>query len=231
MSKKKLQRFDEMKTFSNVHQPPFMEVFQKDHHLKGKWKSGYFENRNPLVLELGCGKGEYTTGLARIFADRNYIGIDIKGSRIWKGARAALQENLGNVAFIRTYIETINSFFEPGEVDEIWLTFPDPQLKKKNKRLTAPRFLNRYRQFLKDGGLVHLKTDNPLLYQYTMKVAGFNKLTLQAATDDLYHSDLKDRVPDIKTFYEQQFLDQGMKINYLCFKLPNEKNILEPPDE
>jgi tRNA (guanine-N7-)-methyltransferase len=230
MTKKKLQRFAEMETFSNVIQPEFDEVFGKDYKLKGQWNSQQFHNENPVVLELGCGKGEYTVGLARRFPKKNFIGVDIKGSRIWRGARTALLENLGNAMFLRTHIELINSFFGPAEVDEIWITFPDPQLKKKRKRLTSSRFLNNYTRFLKDNGMIHLKTDNTVLYRYTLDLALINGLRIRFQTDDLYNSGLSNELLDIKTFYEGQFLDKGMKINYLCFELPHDKTIEEPAD-
>ncbi len=230
MGKKKLQRFAEMETFSNVIQPSFQEVFNKNYHTKGNWKKDQFGNSNPLVLELGCGKGEYTTGLAKRFPDKNFIGVDIKGSRIWKGASTALRENLGNVRFLRTHIELISSFFDHHEVDEIWITFPDPQLKKKRKRLTSPRFLSSYAQFLKNNGLIHLKTDNDILYNYTRELAITNGFNIRISTGDLYRSGINDDILDIKTFYEQQFLAMGMRINYLCFELPHEKKIAEPPE-
>jgi len=231
MVKKKLQRFADMETFSNVVQPAFDEVFGKDYLLKGNWNRKFFKNDNPIVLELGCGKGEYTTGLARRFPKKNFIGIDIKGSRMWKGARTALAEHLDNVAFLRTHIEMISSFFGPEEIDEIWITFPDPQLKKKRKRLTSPRFLNTYGAFLKKGGLVHLKTDSIVLYEYTIGLARLNQLPLKINTKDLYHSGLDSDILGIQTFYERQFLDKGMKITYLCFELLNGKKIEEPAEE
>jgi tRNA (guanine-N7-)-methyltransferase len=181
-------------------------------------------------LELGCGKGEYTTGLAKRFPEKNFIGVDIKGSRMWRGARTALKENLTNVRFLRTHIELVNSFFGPDEVDEIWITFPDPQLKKKRKRLTSPRFLMNYSRFLRNNGLIHLKTDNTVLFRYTLELAKTNGFIIRVQTSDLYHSGLTDDILDIKTFYEQQFLARGMNINYLCFELPNEKTIIEPPE-
>jgi tRNA (guanine-N7-)-methyltransferase len=228
--KKKLQRFAEMETFSNVIQPEFEEVFGKDYTLKGLWNSHWFCNGNPVVLELGCGKGEYTVGLARQFPEKNFIGVDIKGSRMWRGAHTALLENLGNTMFLRTHIELINSFFGPAEVDEIWITFPDPQLKKKRKRLTSSRFLNNYTRFLKDNGMIHLKTDNTVLYRYTLDLAMINGFRIRFQTDDLYNSGFSNKLPDIKTFYECQFLEKGMKINYLCFELPHDKAIEEPAD-
>jgi tRNA (guanine-N7-)-methyltransferase len=228
MSKKKLQRFAEMDTFTNVLQPRFDEVFGKDHERKGNWKHGYFGNDNPLILELGCGKGEYTLELANRHAEKNYVGVDIKGARIWKGARRAFHDGMKNVAFVRSRIELISSFFGHSEVDEIWLTFPDPQLKKERKRLTSPRFLNLYRMFLRHNGCIHLKTDSAMLYQYTLDVVTFNGCRILSHTNDLYHSGNQDEILAIRTFYEQQFLDQGMKIHYLCFELSSEKDILEP---
>jgi tRNA (guanine-N7-)-methyltransferase len=229
--KKKQQRFAEMETFENVIQPEFDEVFGKDYKLKGQWHSQRFHNDHPVILELGCGKGEYTVGLARRFPEKNFIGVDVKGSRMWRGARTALQENLTNVVFLRTRIELINSFFGPGEVDEIWVTFPDPQLKKRKKRLTSSRFLLNYSRFLKNNGKINLKTDNTVLYSYTLDLAQVNNFRIITQTDDLYHSGLNNELLEIRTFYEQQFLDQGMKINYLCFELPHEKTIEEPPEE
>jgi tRNA (guanine-N7-)-methyltransferase len=228
MPKKKLQRFAEMETFANVIQPDFDEVFGKDYPLKGRWKRERFRNNHPLILELGCGKGEYTTGLARLYPEKNFIGVDIKGSRIWRGALTALGQKLDNVVFLRTRIELIGSFFGPGEVDEIWLTFPDPQLKKKRKRLTSSGFLNRYRRFTGPDSLIHLKTDNAVLYEYTRDLARQNGLVICVQTGDLYGSGLDRELPDIKTFYERQFLSQGMPIHYLSFVLPNEKVIEEP---
>ena len=218
-----------MKTFDNVFQPSFEQVFQKDFKLKGQWASRYFRNENPIILELGCGKGEYTIGLAEHFPDINFIGIDIKGARIWTGAKKAYLEKIPNVAFIRNRIEFVNSFFSPAEVDEIWLTFPDPQLKKRRnkKRLTAARFLNLYRGFLKDRGIIHLKTDNPILYEYTLELARLNKLSIEFATNNLYGSEYPELVHGIKTFYEKPFIEQGLKIHYLQFRLPSGKNIME----
>jgi tRNA (guanine-N7-)-methyltransferase len=229
--KKKLQRFAEMETFSNVIQPEFDEIFRKDFRLKGLWNHQRFCNENALVLELGCGKGEYTVGLAKQFPEKNFIGVDIKGSRMWRGARTALQENLGNAIFLRTHIELINSFFGTEEVDEIWITFPDPQLKKKRKRLTSSGFLNSYTRFLKNNGMIHLKTDNTVLYEYTRDLAIINGFKIRFQTDNLYNSGFNNDILNIKTFYERQFLDQGMKINYLCFELPHDKTIEEPVEE
>ncbi len=230
MGKGKISKFEEMKTFRNVFQPSLDEVFGRDFHLKNKWAAEHFGNHHPLILELGCGKGEYTLGLAGIFPGMNFIGVDIKGARIWSGARKAEQENMPNVAFIRTRIEFINSFFGRDEVDEIWLTFPDPQAKKRRnkKRLTAAGFLNLYRGFLKDGGLMHLKTDNGLLYQYTLDLVKANELPLIVATDDLYGSQHADMVYGIRTFYEEQYNEEERNIHYLQFRLPSDKIIVEP---
>ncbi len=230
MAKKKLERFAEMETFPNVIQPSFGEVFGRDYHLKGAWNGRVFGNNNPIVLELGCGKGEYTTGLARKFPGKNFIGVDIKGSRIWRGASTALSEHLDNVFFLRTHIEMIQSFFGKDEVDEIWMTFPDPQLKKIRKRLTSPRFLNSYAGFLKPGGMIHLKTDSRELYDYTQEVARYNNLTIICESRDLYHSGLNSDILEIRTFYEQQFIEQGLRIHYLCFALSHGKEIEEPEE-
>lgn len=229
--KRKLERFAEMDTFPHVIQPAFDEVFRKEHPLKGKWKNLFFKNNNPITLELGCGKGEYTVGMARMFPQRNYIGIDIKGARIWKGAKTSFIENIPNIGFLRTRIEFIHSFFAQGEVDEIWLTFPDPQKEKKRKRLTSGRFLNLYRQFLIDNGIIHLKTDNDLLFRYTLDLLKYNQLEIIEYTDNLYASEIINPVLSIKTFYEQQFLAMNLTIKYLCFKLPYGKKIEEIPDK
>ena len=229
MGKNKLKKFNELNHFDRVYQPLLKEVIDKDYTLKGRWNSEVFKNDNPIVLELGCGKGEYTVGLALLNQNRNYIGIDIKGARIWKGAKTANESELKNVAFLRTRIELIQSFFQPGEVDEIWITFPDPQLKKRRnkKRLSGKTFLNLYRNLLKDNGLIHLKTDNDVLYNYTLKLAKYNKLEILKETTDLYASDFLDQVLSIRTYYENQFLEEGIKINYLSFRLPSGKVISE----
>lgn len=230
MGKNKLERFAEMKKFENVLQPSFEEIYNKDHNLKGKWNEDYFKNTNPIVLELGCGKGEYTVGLAEKCKTNNFIGVDIKGARMWRGASHSIQKDLTNVAFLRTRIELINSFFDKNEISEIWITFPDPQLKKRRnkKRLTAARFLNSYKQFLKPEGFVHLKTDNNILYEYTIRLINHNNLKLLVSTTDLYGSSIKDDVLDIKTYYEQQFIQEGLTIKYLKFQLSNTLQIEEP---
>lgn len=228
--KRKLERFAEMNTFPNVVQPSFEEAFRTNHPMKGNWNRDFFSHDHPLILELGCGKGEYTVGLAGLFPESNFIGVDIKGARIWKGAKTALLNNIHNAGFLRTRIEFINSFFAPGEVDEIWLTFPDPQLEKKRKRLTAPKFLNTYRNFLKDKGTVHLKTDNKVLYRYTLDIVQYNKLEIVRNMEDLYASAFADPILSIRTYYESQFIAMGLAIHYISFRLPYDKNIEEFPE-
>ncbi len=231
MSKRKLERFAEMETFSNVIQPGFEEVFRKDHRLKGRWHQEIFGNDHPIILELGCGKGEYTVGMARMFPGLNFLGVDIKGSRIWKGAKTALKENLRNAVFLRTRIEQVTSFFGQDEIDEIWLTFPDPQPKKSRKRLTSTGFLLLYAAFLKPQGMIHLKTDSSELYDYTLSVIHHNRFELKDATADLYNVEISDEKLRISTFYETQFLGEGKPICYLCFSLNNAGLIGEPEDE
>lgn len=233
MGKKKLARFRELSTFERVIQPPFEEVFRSDFHLKGKWRTHLFKNDGPLILELGCGKGEYTVGLASKRRQNNYMGLDIKGARIWTGASRANEEGLGNVAFIRTRIDFITSFFAKDEVDELWITFPDPQAKvrRRKKRLTGAIFLNKYRLFLKDRGQVHLKTDNRSLYLDTLELVRYNKLPLERMSDDIYREDWNDETVSIQTYYEKRFLAEGVPINYLCFRLPSQQEILALPDE
>lgn len=233
MGKNKLKKFEELETFERVFQPAFDDFFDKDYPLKGRWHKDVFGNDHPLVLELGCGKGEYTIGLARKFKSNNFLGVDIKGARIWNGAKTSHQEHITNAAFLRTRIEFINAFFNPGEVQEIWLTFPDPQLKKRRnkKRLSGSLFLQKYQKFLADNGIIHLKTDNQVLYKYTLALAKLNDLEVLVATDDLYGSGITDEILDIRTFYEKQYLARGLAIHYLKFRLPNEKILHEPPGE
>ena len=208
-----------METFENVIQAPFNTVKQTDFHLKGSWAVSFFGNQFPIVLELGCGKGEYTVELAKKFPDINFIGVDIKGARMWKGAKAALQEGLKNVAFLRTNIEIIDRFFEAKEVDEIWLTFPDPQMKRTRKRLTSVVFLNMYRRLLKSRGLIHLKTDSNFQFLYTKGLVELNNFEIISETDDLYNSSILNDTLVIKTFYEKQWLSRGITIKYLSFRL------------
>ncbi len=231
MPKNKIAKFEEIDRYSHVVQPSFREVFNKKHSLYGKWHSDFFGNKNPLVLELGCGKGEYTVGLAERYPGNNYLGVDIKGARIWKGARQVYQQSLKNVGFLRTRIELLNAFFSHEEVSAIWLPFPDPQSKKPKKRLTSPRFLNMYKEFLKKGGLLHLKTDSSELYYFTLNVIKFNNLELIISSADLYNSDIEESSPYIKTFYEEQFLSGGKKIHYLKFKIPEDITVEWPPED
>lgn len=225
--KKKLQRFEEMKNFSHVIQVPYDEVYNKDHKFKGKWNKDIFKNTNPIILELGCGKGEYTTGLAEENPGKNFIGIDIKGARLWQGGKTALEKNLINVRFIRTRIEFIRSFFAQNEVCEIWITFPDPHEKRPKKRLNSPCFLNYYREFLIDKGMIHLKTDNKLLYFYNQAIIKENKLECFFATENLYSGTIKIGIPRIETFYEKLFIAEGKQITYQKFALPAHKVIKE----
>ena len=222
-----------METLERVFQPPFEEVFDKDYPLKGNWCREAFGNNHPLILELGCGKGEYTLGLARSNPEKNYMGLDIKGARIWTGARTAHDEGLSNVAFLRTRVDFIKSFFTHDEVDEIWITFPDPQSKRRRlkKRLSGAYFLNTYKTFLKDGGLVHLKTDNHQLYLDTLELVQQNSLPVERNSEDVYNEGWDDELVTIQTYYENRFLAEGSKINYLRFRLPAGKEIRDLCDD
>lgn len=228
MGKNKLRKFKEMEAIDFVFQYPYAVLKEHEFPLRGRWHEDFFHNDNPIVLELGCGKGEYTVGMARRFPDKNFIGIDIKGARMWTGARQAVADRLPNVAFLRTSIELLPAFFAAGEVAEIWITFPDPQMKKVRKRLTSTRFLELYRHVLVAGGMVHLKTDSPFLYTYTRIMAGENSLALVTDTSDLYHSGIVDDILDIKTFYEQQWLERGLTIKYISFRLDRDTQLREP---
>ena len=218
--KNKLQRFAENLTFPHLFQYSYEEAV-KGFPLKGKWNSDFFKNDNPIVLELGCGKGEYTVGLARKFPGKNFIGIDVKGARLWRGLKTSHEEGLKNVAFVRARIELIEYFFGKNEVDEIWITFPDPQIKesREKKRLTSPLFLNRYKTFLKPGGILHLKTDALLLYDYTLEVLKQQGFEIEYANEDIYHSDLDNEVVEIQTFYEQKWLEFNTPIRYIRARL------------
>lgn len=231
MGKNKLKKFSEMETFQNVFQFPFSVLKEKGFPMKGRWREDFFHNDNPIVLELGCGKGEYAVGLAKKFTNMNFIGVDIKGARMWTGAKESVQKGMPNVAFLRTSIELIAEFFAPGEVDEIWITFPDPQMKKVNKRLTSVRFMNIYRQILKDNGIMHLKTDSPFLYAYTDASVKLNKFNVEVNTDDLYHSGLADDILEIQTFYEKQWLARGLTIKYIKWHLDQNTELQEPDIE
>jgi len=219
-----------MKGFDHVIEPSFDDVFRNDFHLKGKWHSTWFGNTNPVVLELGCGKGEYTVSLAEMYPHKNFIGIDIKGARMWKGAKESHHRRQPNATFLRTRIELLGSFFGAGEIDEIWLTFPDPQPKRKRekKRLSGPVLLNLYRNFMKDNGIVHLKTDSRELFDYTLSLVQVNGLNIFTSVTDLYGQLPGDPLLSIRTYYEEIFLKQGIPITYLAFRLPNEKEIISP---
>jgi tRNA (guanine-N7-)-methyltransferase len=232
LGKNKIKKFGELNSFENVFQPGLDEILRGPFRLKGKWGDEYFGNDYPVILELGCGKGEYTVSLAERYPLENFIGVDIKGARIWTGARYAIDHNLRNVAFLRTRVEFITSFFGKNEIDEIWLTFPDPQLKRKRnkKRLTAPSFLHSYRQFLKKEGIIHLKTDNRELFEYTRDLAIRNGLRIKNITENLYGSEIEGAAREIKTYYEKQFLDKGMSIFYISFSFDNDRKIEESPE-
>lgn len=219
-----------MEQFEHVFQCSYAEML--DHpqfELKGCWSEKFFGNSHPIVLELGCGKGEYTVELAKKNPEKNFIGVDIKGARMWTGAKAAVEENLTNVAFLRTGISFLDYFFATNEVDEIWITFPDPQMKKVKKRLTSTTFLAIYRSILSSQGIIHLKTDSLFLYTYTSELIKLNNLPVLAQTDDLYDSEIRNFELSIKTYYERQWLARGITIKYIAFKLPKE-TILEEPN-
>lgn len=238
MSKNKLSKFADMASYSHVFEYPFNAMQEVSFPMKGNWGKEFFKNENPIVLELGCGRGEYTVGLARMFPNKNFIGVDIKGARMWAGATDSLNEGLKNVAFLRTNIEIIDRFFEEGEVSEIWLTFSDPQMKKATKRLTSTYFMNRYRHFLKDNGLIHLKTDSNFLFTYTKYMVEKNNLKIRVCTDNLYESHLAAKpeteeayVLRIKTYYEQMWIERGLDIKYLQFELNQGTTLKEPEVE
>lgn len=224
-----------MKTMKNVFEYPFSVVDNVPFTMKGHWREEYFHNANPIILELGCGKGEYTVGLAKLFPNINFIGVDIKGSRMWTGAKLALEQDLPNVAFLRTSIEIIDRFFAEDEVQEIWLTFSDPQMKNPHKRLTSTFFMERYRRFLVDGGLIHLKTDSNFLFTYTLYMVGHNHLPVEVSTDDLYHHTpavlTGSPLLTIQTYYESMWIERGLNIRYLRFHLPQAGELSEPDVE
>jgi len=218
-----------MSHFAHVFE--FAQFQEQDSPLKGHWGEHFFGNDRPIVLELGCGKGEYSVGLAELYPEKNFIGVDIKGARMWTGARDSAEKGLKNVAFLRTHIEFITRFFAPGEVSEIWLTFPDPQMKKVRKRLTSTRFMVDYQKFMKPDGMVHLKTDSSFMYRYTVEMVKANRLPVAVNTDDLYHCGWADKILTIQTFYESQWLQRGLTIKYIQFELPSEVEWKEPDVE
>lgn len=220
MPKRKLQRFAENETFPHFFQPSFRDI-SEGYEMKGHWKDKFFGNENPIVLELGCGKGEFTVGLGRKYPQKNFIGIDLKGARMWRGAKTSHELMMNNVAFVRTRIEQIEHIFAKDEVDGIWITFPDPQPNKPRikKRLTSPQFLDRYRRIAKPGSLIHLKTDNSLFFEYTLSVIGELGLPLVFHTWDVDKNPGSDDVVAIRTYYEEMFREQGEKVKYLRFRL------------
>ncbi|MBE6248102.1 MAG: tRNA (guanosine(46)-N7)-methyltransferase TrmB [Prevotella sp.] len=230
MGKGKLAKFADMETYENVFQYPYSVVEHVLFDMQGHWHEQYFHNNNPIVLELGCGKGEYTVELAKLHPNMNFIGVDIKGARMWTGATQALNEGLKNVAFLRTNIEIIERFFAPDEVQEIWLTFSDPQMKNPRKRLTSTFFLERYRKFLIDGGIIHLKTDSNFLFTYTTYLVEKNQLPVLLRTTDLYSQGPEyAEVASIQTYYESMWIARGLNIKYMKFCLPHAV-VLEEPD-
>ena len=235
MSKGKLAKFADMATYDNVFQFPYGALEHADFPLRGKWHEAYFHNQNPIVLELGCGKGEYTVGLGKRYPDMNFIGVDIKGARMWTGATQAVRDGMTNVAFLRTNIEIIDRFFAENEVQEIWLTFSDPQMKNPRKRLTSTFFMERYRRFLVDNGIIHLKTDSYFLFTYTSYMVDHNHLPLLLRTEDLYSevraNSAYAEVASIQTYYEQMWIDRGLNIRYQQFRLPHEGVLTEPDIE
>ena len=210
-----------MAHYTNVIAPKFEEVFRADFRLKGRWAEEVFGNRNNIVLELGCGKGEYTVALARKYPEKNFIGVDIKGARIWVGATDALKNKLSNVVFLRTRIEFIKSCFARDEISEIWITFPDPQPQqsRENKRLTSPRFIQSYREIMKPNGIVHLKTDSESLYEYTCDIIKENDFQTIVNTNDLYNSGINDDILSVQTYYEKIYINKGYTIKYLVFRV------------
>lgn len=221
-SKNKLKRFKENENFENVIQPSREELENGTFELKGNWSREFFKNDHPIVLELGCGKGEYSVGLAKYHPEKNYIGIDIKGARFWRGAKTALEENMSNVAFVRSQIELIDSLFAEDEVDEIWITFPDPQIKYKRTkhRLTNADFLKKYKKILKAEGIVNLKTDSEFMHGYTLGLLHGAGHEVLYAHHDIYNNEYSPKeVREIQTFYEKQYLEQGKPITYIQFKI------------
>lgn len=231
MGKNKLKKFADMTTFRCALQYPREVLLNEGFPYIGKWNSEFFRSDGSITLELGCGKGEYTVALSKANPTRNYIGVDIKGARMWSGAKTVEEEQILNAAFLRAEIENIDQFFAPGEVDEIWITFPDPQMQKTRKRLTSTRFLKMYGKFLKPGGVINLKTDSPFLFEYTRRLAELNGFEIVTITDDLYGSGMADPVSSIKTYYESQWLSRGKKIKLISFRPKDFDTLQEPPSD
>ena len=218
MTKKKLVHFKENLTFPHLFQPHFNEI-QSGFSLQSEWGKDFFHNNHPIVIELGCGKGEYTVGLAQIYPKQNFIGIDVKGARLWRGAKTVKENEMKNVAFIRQRVDFVEKFFGPGEISEIWITFPDPQKGKERKRLTSPRFLEKFKKILGTEGLIHLKTDDPDFFRYTQEILIDYNHRVLFETDDLYNSGYKDEMISIQTYYEKMWLEQEKKICYIKFTI------------
>lgn len=229
MAKGKLQKFADMRRYPNVVEHPYSVVDDVEFALKGCWGRDFFKNDNPIVLELGCGRGEYTVALARRCPDKNFIGVDIKGARMWSGATEAIADGLHNVAFLRTNIEIIDRLFAAGEVSEIWLTFPDPQMKKATKRLTSSLFLQRYRNILSSDAVVHLKTDSNFLFTYTKYITKVNNLQVLQCIDNVHAQETPDEILSIRTYYESQWIERGIDIKYISFRL-SQCNVFNEPD-
>ena len=219
MGKNKLKRFAENETFENLFQHTDFDARNEPFPMTGKWHSDYFKNDNPIVLELGCGRGEYTTGMAARFPDKNFIGIDRKGARIWRGCKDGIEKNLKNVAFLRIPIEDIAYYFAQDEVSEIWVTFPDPQLRKERRRLISPNFISKYRKILTPSGIVHLKTDSRELYEYVVETAPVEKWSIIENIPDVYADDVTSILTEIQTFYEKKWLLEGKRISYVALML------------